>query len=409
MKILVRWIATRIKIGINFLLDRVMDLSLFLLTWSRTLPGLIQRGVNTTAYFIGDSAWLLRDFPRLNAYQLKGDQWTVIFAGSQVGCLEVQHLLFGSQEVSQQMLPRGWLWKLPEQCASWLDARADLVVCEISRFCVWKPSAAYAFTGPDWVAQLLEIPASPDDLLVGRRIHGPRRRIRQGEKNGFSYRFTRSKEDFNYYYEHMYLPFVETKHGVKALTSPYNDLYNRWFKLGGLLLVTRYNQPVAGSLVIHTKDVCQGIEMGVLHNDPELLQAGINSILVWSTILWSHQKGAKQLDLGATHAWCENGSFDFKAQWGARVVRRAKITPNWTFLSRRLPDPLRERLNQIGKISELGGKFYCTYLPAEGPQNPDELSLNDRVQDALMHGLAGIALVQPGSIKTVTAASEQEA
>jgi hypothetical protein len=404
MKKLILKSARQFKIWLNYLLDRVMDLSLFLLSWSVKLPGWSRRVVQSAAYLTGDLAWLLGNFPRVDAFLLKGAEWQAIFTGSREGCLEFRHLLFKDQEVILDVLPRVWVWRLPRQQAAWLDAGIHLVVNEHSRLFPWKPTAAYSFTGPDWIGQIIDIPADPEDLLVGRRMRGPRRRIRHAEQNGFSFRHTRAKADFDYYYEHMYLPFVQTRHGEKALTSPYQDIYTRWFKFGGLLLVTRNHQPVAGSLVLFAGDVSQGIEMGILHNDPQLIYEGINAIMVWSTILWSHQQGARRLDLGASHAWCENGSFDFKALWGARVARRGKITPDWTFSCSQPPESLRQRLNQIGKICRVDGKYYRAYLPGL-----DESNLEENIQEALQHGLAGIAVVKPGAVQVVTSPPAQEA
>jgi hypothetical protein len=385
-------IAIRIKKWINFLLDRISSLCNFLIIWSGVFPAVIRDAIRGFAYFLGNLALFVEGIPRMDAYWLKGKEWTIVFVGYPIGFKTVLNLFFENQEVTTQILERVFVWRLPKQTKVWLSAGADLVICELSQTFPWKPSAAYSFSGPDWVMQVLDLPASPEDLLVGRRIHGPRRRIRQAEKMGFGHRFTRSLDDFHYFYSEMYLPFIRARHGEQASICPMSDQLRRWFKLGGLVLVTQNDQPVAGTLVIRTGKLCHGIEMGVLHNDAELFNLGVIALIQWSTILWSHSQGAKQLNLGGSHAWCSNGSFDFKAQWGARVVKWDKPTLHWYFHSNHLPASLLAKLNQIGYISEHQGKFYYTYIPTEASEN-----LEEKLLEASMHGLSGVALVQDGS------------
>ena len=133
-------------------------------------------------------------------------------------------------------------------------------------------------------------------------------------------------------------------------------------KKGGLNSATENGLPVAGSICIRTGKICHGIEEGILHNDSELIKLGMNALLVWCTILWARDQGSKYLHLGSSHAWCENGAFDFKAGWGAKVVRRKKIYPNWYFASDNLPDSLGRIFNQINFICENNDKFYALYI-----------------------------------------------
>jgi hypothetical protein len=384
-------IGKRLKIWLNYILDRIVDLCQFCIFWSGLLPAFIQNGIKGVSYFVGNLALLLSDFPRMNAYQLKGTEWTIVFVGGEVGQQDLQDLFFQDQEVITQNLGRILLWKLPRQSKIWLTAGADLVICELSRLTPWKPSAAYSFSGPDWVMQIIDLPASPEELLSGRRIHGPRRRIRQAEKNGYEFRFTRSVDDYYLFYNEMYLPFVQARHGEQALFVPMKDQRDRWFKPGGLILVTKNDKPVAGSLVIQTGKMAFGIEMGVLNCDPELLEAGVIAFLQWGTILWSYKNGVKQLNLGGSKGYCANGSFDSKSKWGARVVKQKRITPLRHFLSDHLPDSLRERINQVKLISERNGKFYCTFITETDNEDLDKMA-----QDAVDHGLSGLAVVQSG-------------
>jgi hypothetical protein len=398
VKALLLRIAKRFKIVINFFLDRITDLCNYLIFWAAIFPTPIQNLIKTISYFIGNLVLWLVNFPRMDAYKLTGKEWSITFVGSREGLQAAQELFFEAQESTTQVLERVKVWKLPEQSKDWLAGGADLVICELSRLTPWKPSAVYSFSGPDWIMQIIDLPASPEEILVGRRISSQRKRILKLEKNGFSYHYSRAREDFLFFYHHMYLPFVNARHGSQALIVPLEDQHNRWFKAGGLILVTESNQPVAGAIVIRTGKICYNIEMGVLRGAPELMEAGVIAFLDWSTIQWCYTQSAKQLCLGGSQAYCSNGSFDSKTKWGARVVRQKRVNPLWFYLSDHLPDSLRERMNQIELVSEQKGKFYCTYIA-----EPDAEDLERKVQEALRQGLSGLALVQNGTVQYLTA------
>jgi len=340
--------------------------------------------------WIGDGALLLKELPRSTAWQLTGNEWKIVFVGSEVGCLDFQKAIFASSEFVAREIGRIRLDHLQTQMELWWKSGIHLVVCETSRIYPWRLWARWRFTSPTWIDQLLVLPEKPEDVLSGKQMRGPRRRIQQAWQDGFSYFFTQSLEEHRHFYQEMYLPFIKARHGAQALIAPIEDQRKRWLSKGGLLLVTQHDRPVAGSLLYRTGEMWHGIEEGILHNDPALMQLGINAILVWSTILWSHGQGAKYLSLGGSHAWCENGPFDFKKQWGAQVVRRNKIHPVWTFLSESLPDSLKDRLNQIRFLHEMNDRFYIIRLNNEVSSGSAPTLQEYSVEEQKRYGLAGV-------------------
>ena len=89
--------AKQIKAKINYILDRLVDFSNFSIFWSGYFPSVIQNVIKRVFYFIGNLALFLGDFPRLNAYKIKGTEWTIIFVGGKVGLNEIQDLFFTSR------------------------------------------------------------------------------------------------------------------------------------------------------------------------------------------------------------------------------------------------------------------------------------------------------------------------
>ena len=395
-KILNRY-AGQVKRYIKDLTYRMDDTAQGIVFWSEGLPKILQSAVKCITFTIHDFVRFLRDFPRVKAFRLTGNEWSVVFVGGDDEYRVIEDLIFQDQEVQVELLSKVLVWKLPAQTTFWLESGVDLVICELSRLFPWKPTAQYSFTGPDLVVQVLQLPENLEDLLIGRRIEGNRRWIRKAEKQGLSYRFTRSLKDLEFFHREMYVPFIGGRHGETAHLSSLED-HERWLKYGGLILVSLNEELIGGAIVTRSGEMCHFIEYGILHGDSELLKKGAVSLVVWSCLQWAKEQGAERFDLGGSQPWCSHGILQYKSKWGARVEQfRLGSRPKRTYLSNRLPESLRERINEIGWVSEAGGKHYCVNIPAGNEELDD-----DRVQEALRRGLDGSVIIRPGSVHLIT-------
>ncbi|MDW8068903.1 MAG: GNAT family N-acetyltransferase [Anaerolineae bacterium] len=386
----------RSKVRLNALLYRVIEECSLILSGAREVPfPLLQRALQRMARCVGDVCWLLRDFPRLPAYRLAGSQWTIVLVGGEHSLIEVQRLFFADQEVTLQELGRVSLWKLTAQIRCWLSEETDLVICELSRIYPRRFPFPIVFTIPTWVQQVTEIPNPPERLLVGRHQDGTRFRINRARRSGFDCRFSRAKEDLKHFYYRMYLPFVTGRHGKSAIVTPYSQQFQR-FRKGGVLLITRNGEPVAGSLCYVAGQICYGSEYGVIDNDPDLIQQGIGTLVIWYTLLWAHKQRCLFLSLGGTRSWCSNGSFEYKLKWQPTVTRLNEIYSTWTFLAQRLSPALEEHLNQIGFICEIRERFYRVLVKSNS-QKMDKEFLDRELARARHQGLAGLAIIAPSS------------
>jgi hypothetical protein len=382
------------KVKLNYLLDRVVDLSNMVLMDVYRLPWpMVQSIARKVARYAGDISELLRAFPRLDAHKLTGPNWTVIFVGKLQDLLEIRHLFF-SEEVIHQEIGRIALWKLPFQTRKWLAEGVDLVVCELSRIHPNRPKAPITFIVPTWIHQLLAIPEPVETLIAGKKFANKRNTLNKARQAGFNVKFTRSKADFDHFYYHMYRPYLETRHGELALTASYQDQRQRWFERGGLLLITDRDKPIAGALCHMAGETCFHIETGVLKADPQLFKQRIETVIVWYAIIWGRDQGAKIFDMGGTRPWRANGSFASKQRWGAQVVRRRKIYSTWAFFAQNLSPSLHNHINQLGFISEIDGKFYRILLDTEVARAP-ETYLQNGFATTASEGMDGLLVILP--------------
>lgn len=387
-----RTLYQKIKGWFNYLLDRTVDLSnmflmdIYALPWPKA-----QIFVQYTARNVGDLCWLIHDFPRLPAYKLAGPNWTIAFVGRDESLQEICHLFF-EDEVKPQELGRVALWKLSNRVRQWLAADVNLVICELSRTYPGLPQAPIRFSVPNWIHQSLTLPEPLETLLEGKRIKSVRHNLNRAEKANFGWYFSQAREDFEHFHYNMYLPYIKSRHGSRALVANYQDQWNRWFCRGGLIIVTQNNKQVGGLLCFIKGNTCFAVEIGILDSNPDLIRDGIKISADWFAINWAYQQGARIYDMGGTRPWRSDGVFISKSRWRAKVVRRKKIYSTWTFLAQDLPLRLQTHLNRIGFISETDGKFYATLLQPE-PDVLTESQVKKELAAVDRQGLDGVVIV----------------
>jgi len=378
------------------ILYRIIDLSNMVLMDIYRLPWSAAQSIaHGIARCIGDVSSLLLQFPRLPAYKLTGAKWKIIFVGTRkTSLLQICHLFFEGN-FHQEKIGEIAFWKLPVESQKWLAEGVDLVVCELGRLCPNRPKAAFTFNVPVWINQVITIPEQLERLISGKKLNTVRERLNRAGRYGFSYRFSQSLSDFDNFHYNMYLPFVKGRHGDLALLADY-ETQRRWFAKGGVLLITQHGKPVAGGLCCIRDGQYFSIEGGVLQADPELIQAGIQTIMTWYKITWAREQGAKLYNMGGTYGWCSNPSFIAKRRWRARVVRRKKIYETWTFLTTNLSIPLQNHINKLGFISEIDGKFYRTML-SNDDDSIAETIISRELLATKKEGLDGLVVVSADS------------
>ena len=382
----------------RFLLNQVVDLCKVVMVKAERIRWPVVRiVVCELARFVGDLALLLNQFPRLDVYQLTGSEGRVIFVGSPGGATVLHSLFFSKDEVKQQKIGRVALWTLPSQTQHWLSEGAALVVCELSRFYPWRLQANLKFSVPTWIKHVLPLPESLETMLVGSKFSDIRWALNRAGRQGFSYRFSQDKADFDHFYHRMYVPYVSARHGELVYVEPYEALW-RWFTKGGLVLVTRDGEAVAGSLVLLAQDRCFGVDGGVLDADPALFKMRIYTVNIWMALQWAHSQGVTLLDMGGTRAWRSDGVFSYKRGWGAKVTRLyGFIRSNYTFLMQDPSPAWRDQVNRLGLIAEHKRKFYGIILP-ESAAELDEAVRQKLLQEMRDEGLSGLAIVSQNQI-----------
>ncbi len=349
----------------------------------------------TTARLLGDTGLFIDDMLKKGVWRMKDSNLQIVFVGSKESLLSILPQFF-EKPVTHEEIDRTSIFGLSKKCKKWLDEGCDLVICEVSRPYPFKPPVSLCFISPLWVNQLIAYPDQMHTLLAGNRHNSLRRHINRCLKAGYKWRFSRTREDFDYFYERLYLPFVCARHGDHAGISPpsyhWDILIN---KMGaGLLLITHEGKTIAGALCLVADDVCYNIEIGVLDADETLLQQGIIAYLFWSVGEWGKEQGAKFYNMGGSPGWRSNGTFRWKAKWPSFVIRRKYATKMLNFAANRIPQSLRERINAAGFLCESDGSFYSLIL--DNSKMPlTESDLAETIKRTQKEGLCGVCVIAP--------------
>ena len=313
--------------------------------------------------------------------------------------------LFFDGATQEQELGRVHAWALWQLGQRWLGEGTDLVICETPLLHPGRFKAPIKFVVPSWVDQTISLPESPDEIRPGKRKWSY---IKRCLNEGYVFEFTRSQAKFDSFFDELYVPYVSARYGERTMITPRQDL-NRIFGRGGQFLMTLNQTPVAGRVAYVNDGTLFANEFGVSREGPGYWKQGGISTLDWQTILWAYDHNLTAFNFGGTRSWHSDGVFRYKSRWGAKTKKRSRIYSVLTIMAKVLSPQLRNRINQIGFISEVGDRFYGVYITDQmsdhDSSHADNVSPDSDLASNLVlvknWGLDGLLVVSPSCRFTV--------
>ncbi|MGB7094526.1 MAG: hypothetical protein WBD62_07750, partial [Anaerolineales bacterium] len=198
-----------------------------------------------------------------------GSEWSVTYIGDGTS-IEILRAILFPEPPKMDELPRVFLWRVPALVQK-LAGEGDLVVCELNEIVRWSPNGLNtSFVVPWFIKQVLEEIDRPMESILASMNQTMRRKVRQLETEGFSYLFTQSKEDFDFFYYRMYLPYITLRHEGQGMILDDYESVHKLFMEGGLFLIKDGQDPVCGMVCTLDGEMCTALEMGVLDGDFDL-------------------------------------------------------------------------------------------------------------------------------------------
>ena len=342
---------------------------------------------------------------RVNVKRLAGLEWSVIYIGNGTMLEALSTMLFPKQPNVDE-LSRVYLWQVPALVQRFTD-EGNLVVCELNEILRWSfTGLKTSFIVPIWIKQVLEEIDRPMEDILGFMHKDMRRNIRKVEKQGFSYRLTQEKEDFDFFYYKMYLPYIKLRHDGQGMSlDNYESAYD-FIKKGKLILIMDSQDPVCGGIFRLDGDMCVGQIMGVLDADYDLVKRGVNVALYWSMLNWARAHGAKRINFGSSRAFTSDGVFNFKRQWGTRVYFHKDKHTQWSFYAQKLPENFQGYLNKLGFITRCDGKGYRVIINGL-EESSSTADFTRELKQAAACGLSGLVVISENNkLQLISQASD---
>lgn len=262
---------------------------------------------------------------KVNVVELRGiSKWTgdPVSIACAVGEKTAFYLADSFLETGYQIENLGstWLWDLSDYALREAP-QAILLFAEIG-----SENKKLAFYGNRY----FRIP-----LLVGGCIHLPldqkikqkksyKEELRRIRKAGFTYEISRSRSQFDDFFDNMYIPQIRKSHGRSAVILD-KGTYLKLFNKLELLLVKGGDAVIAGELISYEGGMPRLTAVGIRNSDSELLRQGALAACYLFALQYLGQQGYSTIDLGDSRGFVNDGVLSYKRKWGHVLIKRIPL------------------------------------------------------------------------------------
>jgi hypothetical protein len=191
-------------------------------------------------------------------------------------------------------------------------SRKTVTVLDINRSLVhFLPSGG--FTSYPWIRQVVYLD-SGEYKKRRRNIMAEFRRLMK--KHEYSAGITSSRKDIDFFYRHLYLPFVDYKFQSTAHPRSHYEI-SRAVKKGFILQIFYKGGWIAGDIVRFSGDEIQGIASGLLPDYREPSRRTARTVMYPILFEWAQSNGYRKINLLRSRANLRDGVFASKKHRGA--------------------------------------------------------------------------------------------
>ncbi len=230
------------------------------------------------------------------------------------------------------------------------------------------------------------------------------------KKNHLSYIVTKDPKLFDFFYYEMHVPHTSQAHGKAAHTVTYEEMQEN-LDSSDLFLVKKDDEYIAGGIILYKTGRARAWANGVKDGNPDYVKMGALSALYYFNFLHLEKNGFKNIHIGSSKAFLNDGVLQYKKKWGMRLTgtrgghfvvsvlkfsegAKSFLTNNpfiqscdneltGTYFFDSDKAPTEEQLRKIYKRNHLPGMNYLRLHPLTKMQEtikiPDDLKDNIRV------------------------------
>ncbi len=247
---------------------------------------------------------------------------------------------------------------------------------------------------PEWLSGIA-------DLVQQKNIEDTSRSRKRDRnlmsKNDISYTVTTDTSDLDYFYDEMYGPHIQQKHGESDFFMTREKMMSKVrANRGELIMIYLGKKAVGGSFIIYEDGRPRLFSLGVLPNDKDLMRRGVGTAIYLCSFDHLSKNGFREVHMGWSRATLSDGSLYFKQRFGLKVEETSVIGHFLRYSNS--SEAAKECLKHMGFIHYRHGKTKAALFRKDVTTGSDTVLLQKQAQvEALgLDGIDVIDLSQPG-------------
>jgi len=178
---------------------------------------------------------------------------------------------------------------------------------------------------PRFVSLVIDLHGTPEDYF--RSLPRDRRfRVRRLMDRGFHIEYTSDRDFGREFVEDYHLPTVRNSHGEEGFGANIHYVVSLLEQADSEIIKIKSGRDcLLAGLCIKDRDIYRLDKTGWLRGDSRLLKDDVQTCRVWQGIQRARQLGVSQLDLGGTPPFLDDGVFNYKMRWNARLNTERRI------------------------------------------------------------------------------------
>ena len=224
---------------------------------------------------------------------------------------------------------------------------------------------------PFWIHSYTDIPLTK----LNNSFKSDLRLIR---KNNLSYRVTTNADEITEFYNNMYLPLVNQRHGESSIHMELEELINAVAsKQAELVLVLHENEPISGMAIDYRGSLPNLWSVGVLDAQRELVVMGAIPASYHFSYIHLQNFGYSRVSLGLCRSFIEDGILKFKRKFGLKILNATDRT--FVFIPNKVSKAMKEMLRQNAFIHRKNGKLgLATFIEESGEAEQTQANFQKR-------------------------------
>jgi hypothetical protein len=172
---------------------------------------------------------------------------------------------------------------------------------------------------PRFVSLVVDLPDTIEEYFNNLPTNR-RRQVRQAIDRGYRVEYTRDSIFCREFIQAYNLPTVQNSHGDEGITTKETELIKLLQESDTeIMKVLKGDKCILAGICINEGHAYRLYKVGWLNGDTRWVKEGAHTFHIWQAIIRARELGLSKLDLGGTPPFLDDGVFNYKMRWNARL------------------------------------------------------------------------------------------